>query len=82
MPKCDSLFYLVDGHINLKSHDLAQGILGELLGADAEKTDLLIGNGGLVVAVDVLLEVGVKILNLIRFEIVLVGVDLGNDGVV
>ena len=76
------LFILVDSHIDLESCDLAEGVLGEGCGSDLENTDLLIGNGGLVVLVDKGLDMSLYVLNAVCLDIVLVGEDLGDDRVV
>ena len=73
---------LVDRHIDLESHDLTEGILGELLGTHLEYGYLLIRYCGEVVLVDVLLEVGVDILDAVLGDVVLVGINLGNDSIV
>ena len=73
---------LVDGHINLSSEDLTEGILGEFLVADLEKTYLLIGYCGLIVLVDELLEVALKVGDPLLFKESLIGEYFCNDGVV
>ena len=78
----ERLCALVDGHIHFAAQDLAKGVLRELLFTDSEQADLLIGDGGLVVVVNIGLEVRVHIGDAVLGEEVLVGIDLGNDGVV
>ena len=72
---------LIYCHIDLSSEDLTKGILGEFLVSDLEKTYLLIGNGGLVILVDELLEVALEIGDALLFKESLIGIDLTNDGI-
>ena len=73
---------LVNSHINLSSQYLTKSVLRELFISHLKKSDLLVGNCGLVVSVDVLLEVFLRIGDAVLFKVVLVGEDLCNDGVV
>ena len=77
-----SCFHSVDGHIQLEAHDLAQGVLGEVLLADLQDGDLLVGHRRLVVGIDVGLEVCLRVGNAVLLHVVLVREDLSDDGVV
>ena len=80
-----SLFYQcrsVDRHIELKSHDLAKCVLGELGIANLENADLLVRNCGAVVVVNVLLQMCLDIGDVVLLDILVIGIDLGNDCVV
>ena len=72
----------INGHIDLEAHDLAQGVLREFLCANLEVHDLLKGNGVFIVFIDIGLQMCLDIGDAVLFDIVLVGIDLGDDGIV
>ena len=78
----DLFSVLFNSHIDLESHDLTKGVLGELLVTNLENTYLLVRYCGEVVLINVLLEMCVDIGNAVLLDIILIGINLSNDGVV
>ena len=72
----------VDRHIDLEAHDLAEGVFREFRPADLEDRDLLVRNRLPVERVNVRFEVCFNVGNAVLFQIVLVGIDFRDDGIV
>ena len=79
---CFPFFKLIDCGIDLEAKDLSEGILREFLVTDLKNTYLLIRNCGAVIRINVGLKMSLEVLNIILGNVIGIGINLCNDGVI